>query len=85
MRHWQVQDAKAHFSELLETCLTEGPQVVSKRGEPKAVMISLAEWEHLKKRAPRSAKEILLAPEPRFDLELPLRGKLKRREPTAFE
>jgi hypothetical protein len=30
-------------------------------------------------------KEMLLAPEPRFDLELPLRGEFQRRKPVAFE
>ena len=29
---WQVQDAKARFSELLETSLSEGPQIVTRRG-----------------------------------------------------
>jgi antitoxin Phd len=85
MRLWPVQDAKARLSELLETCLTEGPQMVTKRGKPKAVLVSLEEWERLQKRAPRSIKEMLLAPEPRFDLELPLRGELQRRKPVAFE
>lgn len=31
MNTWSVQDAKARFSELLERCLTEGPQMVTKR------------------------------------------------------
>ena len=38
MKHWPVQDAKARFSELLETCLREGPQVVTKRGSETAVL-----------------------------------------------
>ena len=29
---WQVQDAKAKFSEFLEATLAEGPQIVTKRG-----------------------------------------------------
>lgn len=85
MRHWPVQDAKAHFSELLETCLTEGPQVVSKRGEPKAVMISLAEWEDLQKRAKLTLKEMLLTPEPSFDLDLPDRKQWKLRDVPDLE
>ena len=85
MRQWPVQDAKAHFSEMLETCLSEGPQLVSRRGEPKAVLVPLKEWERLRSGPSRSAKDILLAPEPRCDLPLPLRGKLKRRKPAAFE
>ena len=32
MKSWPVQDAKARFSELLGTCLREGPQLVTKRG-----------------------------------------------------
>ena len=30
-RRWPVQDAKARFSELLETACAEGPQIVTKR------------------------------------------------------
>ena len=29
---WPVQDAKARFSELLVTCVAQGPQMVTKRG-----------------------------------------------------
>ncbi len=32
MKNWPVQDAKARFSELLDTCVSEGPQVVTRRG-----------------------------------------------------
>lgn len=85
MRHWPVQDAKAHFSEMLETCLSEGPQVVSRRGKVEAVLVPHSEWEELKQRARPTLKELLLAEHPRFELELPDRGKLKRRPPVAFE
>jgi antitoxin Phd len=85
MRQWPVQDAKAHFSEFLETCLAEGPQMVSKRGEPKAVLVPLKEWESLQKRAKPTLKELLLAPEPRFDLELPDRKQWKLRDIPDFE
>jgi prevent-host-death family protein len=85
MRRWPVQDAKARFSEMLEASLDEGPQLVSKLDEPKAVLVSVAEWESLKQRARPTAKEVLLAPEPRFELDIPLRGRWKRREPQVFE
>ena len=32
MQAWSVQDAKAKFSEFLDACLAEGPQMVTKRG-----------------------------------------------------
>ena len=40
-REWQVQEAKAKFSELLETSREEGPQVVTKRGVKTAVLVSI--------------------------------------------
>ncbi len=40
VRVWQLQDAKARFSEFLREALIS-PQTVSVRGEKKAVMVSL--------------------------------------------
>jgi antitoxin Phd len=86
LKTWPVQDAKAHFSEMLDTCVAEGPQLVSKRGTVTAVMVPIAEWERLQagKRS-RSLKELLLSDEhPRFDLEIPRRGQTKLRESPEF-
>jgi antitoxin Phd len=41
VRAWPVQDAKARFSELLDTCLAEGPQIVTRRGAEAAVLVPL--------------------------------------------
>jgi len=85
MKNWPVQDAKAHFSEMLETCLQDGPQMVSRRGEPKAVLVSLEEWESLSKRTKPGVKDILLAAEPRFELDLPDRKVWQFRDIPVFE
>ena len=45
MRTWAVQDARARFSEMLETCLREGPQLVTKRGTETAVLVPAANWQ----------------------------------------
>jgi prevent-host-death family protein len=82
---WQVQDAKAKFSELLETTLREGPQVVTKRGVKTAVLVPFEEWERLKQRARPSLKELLLSDENRFEIKLPPRGSLKLRPVIRFE
>lgn len=37
---WKLQDAKNHFSELVNYALTEGPQEVTKHGENAVVIIS---------------------------------------------
>lgn len=85
MKHWAVQDAKARFSELLEASVKDGPQVVTKRGVATAVLVPFEEWERLQKTAPRTLKELLLADEPRFDLDIPKRGKWKHRPPFSFD
>ncbi|HSF48434.1 MAG TPA: type II toxin-antitoxin system Phd/YefM family antitoxin [Burkholderiales bacterium] len=81
MSGWQVQDAKARFSEFLEASLTEGPQVVTKRGIETAVLIPIEEWRRLKQAARPRLKELLLAEEPRVDISVPPRGKRRRRAP----
>ena len=82
---WKVQDAKARFSELLETTLKNGPQVVTKRGIEAAVLVPMEEWRRLQKSTRRGLKELLLAPEPRFEKLVPPRGGLRRRPPVDFE
>jgi len=84
MKQWPVQDAKARFSELLETCLREGPQVVTKRGAEAAVLVPAEEWHRLQESARPSLKALLLADAPRMDIPVPARGKRRRRTPKAF-
>jgi antitoxin Phd len=62
MTVWPVQHAKARFSELLDTCEREGPQVVSRRGCEAAVLVSMDEWRRLQAAARPSLKELLLTP-----------------------
>ena len=82
MRHWPVQDAKARFSEMLDACSTEGPQMVTRRGVEAAVLVPAAEWRRLKDRARPSLKALLLAPEGRGDLVVQPRGRQRRKPPT---
>jgi len=83
---WPVQDAKAHFSELLDTCVKDGPQVVTKRGVETAVLVPIEEWRRVEKRATPTLKDWLLAPEPRFELPEPKwRRHLKPRTLPSFE
>jgi len=43
MRTWPVQDAKAQLNELLDACLVEGPQMVTRRGAEAAVLVPVQE------------------------------------------
>jgi len=82
---WQVQDAKARFSEFLDATIKKGPQVVTRRGIKTAVLVPIEEWERLQKAARPSLKEWLLAPEPRFDDLIVERRNLRRRPVVEFE
>jgi antitoxin Phd len=81
---WQVQDAKARFSELLEASLREGPQIVTRRGVEAAVLVPIEEWRRLKHAARPTLKQLLLAPDARFEISIPERGGLRRRQSGEF-
>ncbi len=85
MKTWPVQDAKARFSELLEDCVTTGPQLVSKRGTVTAVLVPIAEWERLQEKKAKTLKDLLLSDEYfRGEMDIPPRGQLRHREPPEF-
>jgi len=85
MTKWQLQDAKARFSELIEDTLKKGPQVVTRRGIDTAVVVSLEEWSRLKEENRPTWKDILLAEAPRFELTLAKRGRVKSRKAPEFD
>ncbi|MGH9629303.1 MAG: type II toxin-antitoxin system Phd/YefM family antitoxin [Bryobacteraceae bacterium] len=85
MSTWQVQDAKARFSEFLEASLRKGPQIVTRRGVETAVLVPIEEWRRLQRASRQSLKDLLLAPEPRFDNIVPPRRALRRRPPVRFK
>ncbi len=83
MNPWPVQDAKARFSELLDACVSEGPQIVTRRGAETAVLVPISEWRRLCEAARPSLKALLLSDVGRADLELPKRGRARRRPVVA--
>lgn len=83
-KRWPVQDAKARFSELLEASLSEGAQVVTRRGVETVVVVPVEEWRRLQHASRLSLKQLLLAEAPRADIPLPDRRRLRRRPPPSF-
>jgi antitoxin Phd len=79
MKAWPVQDAKARFSELLETCLQEGPQLVTRRGADAAVLVSIDQWQRLSQSGRPTLKDLLLGDKGRTDIPIPPRGVTRRR------
>ena len=84
MKTWPVQDAKARFSEFLDACITDGPQMVTKRGSEAAVLVPVDEWRRLKATARPSIKQLLLLDVGRTDSLTPPRGVARRRKATAL-
>lgn len=66
---WQLQQAKAKFSELVQKALDEGPQTVTRHGKPTVVVLSAEQFDLMKKRQ-IDLKELLplIAPD-EIDLE----------------
>jgi antitoxin Phd len=85
MQTWPVQDAKARFSEFLDTCLAQGPQMVTKRGTEAAVLVSATEWRRLQAAVRPSLHEFLLAEPGRAEFVVPPRGHLRSRVPPSFK
>lgn len=79
MQTWPVQDAKARFSEFLDACLVEGPQMVTRRGTEAAVLVPVQVWRRMQSAARPSLKQLLLSDQARIDLIVPPRGQAKRR------
>lgn len=84
MNTWPVQDAKARFSELLDACVSKGPQVVTRRGAETAVLVPITEWKRLSATARPSIKALLLSNVSRGALALPDRGRARRRPPAPL-
>ena len=50
-RLWQLQTAKAQFSELFRRARSEGPQYVTRQGKDAVVVLPAEEFERLNQRA----------------------------------
>jgi antitoxin Phd len=84
MPTWPVQDAKARFSEMLDECLNQGPQVISRRGVDAAVLVPIDQWRRLQGDAP-TLKDLLLSDHARADIPVPPRGGHRRRAGIVFD
>jgi antitoxin Phd len=84
MNSWQLQEAKARFSDFLNAAIDQGPQVVTRRGVEAAVLVPIDEWRRLQQQSKPGIKELLLSG-PRFESFIPERRRRKRRSPVEFE
>jgi antitoxin Phd len=59
---WQIQKAKAHFSEVIEKARMEGPQVIARHGVERAVVLSIEEYRTLLAHQPDFTAHLLGGP-----------------------
>jgi prevent-host-death family protein len=59
---WQLQDAKARFSEVVKRAREQGPQHVSVRGAPAVVVLSEEAYDALTAQRPSLVDHILDGP-----------------------
>ena len=62
---WQVQEAKARFSEVIDRAGKEGPQTITRHGKAQAVVISIAQYENLVQNRPSFKTHLLGGPKVR--------------------
>jgi prevent-host-death family protein len=67
---WSVADAKASLSELLGQATSSGPQTITRRGEPIAVVVSVEEWQRKSRRKGNLAEFFAASPLRDSGLEL---------------
>ena len=60
--HWQIQEAKQRFSEMIRAVTTEGPQVITRHGEDVAVVVDIDEYRRLTRPAVDLASILLGGP-----------------------
>ncbi len=85
MASWQLQEAKARFSEFLDATIERGPQVVTRRGVETAVFVAIEEWSRMQRAARPSLKDLLLSPNGQIENLAPTRGTARRRNAPEFE
>jgi len=59
---WQLQDAKNRLSEVVRRAMTSGPQTITLRGKPAAVIVSYQEFKQSEKPRPPLAEFLASSP-----------------------
>ena len=78
---WPLQDAKAHFSELVRRVRSDGPQLVTVHGRDEVVVVAVEEFRRLKGDRTGAALIAALQESPYRDIDLePRRERLPVRD-----
>lgn len=70
MATWQVQEAKTRLSEVIEEAQKKGPQIITRHGTERAVVLSIADYRALVAHRPSFRNYLLGGPKfDDFDME----------------
>jgi len=61
-KEWPVAEAKARFSELIDRALSDGPQLITRKGRAAVVVVAAEEWARKVKRKGSLAEFLLSSP-----------------------
>ena len=59
---WQLQEAKSKFSELVDRALSQGAQIVTRRGRKAVVVLPFEEYERMTHRKGRLTQFLMDSP-----------------------
>lgn len=70
MALWQVQEAKTRLSEVIEQARDGGPQIITRHGRERAVLLSIEDYHALTAHKPNLKEYLLGGPKvDRFEIE----------------
>jgi prevent-host-death family protein len=69
MASWQVQEVKTRLSEVIEKAQSKGPQIITRHGAERAVLLSIADYRRLTAHKP-GLREYLLGGPKADDFEI---------------
>jgi prevent-host-death family protein len=67
---WTLADAKAHLSEVVDSALKKGPQVITRHGRKAVVVVAAEEWERKTQRRGTLAEFFAASPLRESGLEI---------------
>lgn len=82
-REWQLQEAKNRLSLVVDLAMHDGPQTITLRGKPSAVVVSFDEYRRLTQ--PRTGLSQFFRQSPLRDVELELSCNAKKYQGNESE
>lgn len=74
MDSWSLQDAKAKFSEFVRLVKNKGPHMVTLRGKPEIVVMTLKDFEAMQNQKPSLMSLMRTSPLSNIDMDVQRTG-----------